>query len=181
MVSSPCLWATVASLEPEGYRGTLPHRHLAVSPFFFLRDAFSGSFEPWAALITLPGSTLTSAPCWMHNRSSVEDHPQRQRKALWKSHTFSHKPCFPRRLCFFPPCSKVEQVELTALKSMKPLCELPRAKGFLLLPPRPFPLSFSAGVEQKLNLAMGYEEKNLHRETFLSWLRLRFLCRSVDL
>jgi hypothetical protein len=51
---------------------------------------------------------------------------------------------------------------------MKPLCELPRAKGFLLLPPRPFPLSFSAGVEQKLNLAMGYEEKNLHRETFLS-------------
>lgn len=90
-------------------RYALPHRHLSVSPPFFLGMLLTkllGHSKPWAALVTLPVSALSSAPCSMHNRSSVEDCPRRQRKALWRSHTFSHKLCFPRRLCFFPPAAR---------------------------------------------------------------------------
>lgn len=53
---------------------------------------------------------------------------------------------------------------------MNPLCGLQRAKGFLLLPLQPFPLFFSAGLEQKLNLTMGCEEKDfIDKPLFLGW------------
>lgn len=53
---------------------------------------------------------------------------------------------------------------------MNPLCGLQRAKGFLLLPLQPFPLFFSAGLEQKLSLAMGCEEKDfIDKPLFLGW------------
>jgi hypothetical protein len=58
---------------------------------------------------------------------------------------------------------------------MNPLCALGSKKAFVVaafiyLFFLSFSISFNVGLEQKLNLAVGYEGKQLGRQTFLSWV-----------